>query len=874
MLDSRQPIQTSPMVAVAETDNSLCPCVDCSEYDCACECTSEASCTCIQCKRYTATVEDSNGNIVSEQIYDGTKLMKTQNTYSTDGTKILSSVDNAGNSVYYGYNSSGLVNSMTSGDTVVNFTYNSLGQLSQVSQTVSGLLEGNTMSNQYTYTDNKISSITHNGFTYNFTYDSYGNQTVVKINDQTYLTNEYGGADNDRLGKINYSNGQSITYSYDANDNITGISYNNGATNAFVYEYDSDNVLTRITDNTAGYIVIYNDSSTEIRKQSDNSLIYSSVFNNDGSETEKIYNSIINYAYNNSYNQTTGKTVIAKNGTVSTIYEDDSVEYSLARNINSSVTTDWFNRTEKKTFSLDSDKTNTETNEKTSYFVSGEYNYNYNDTSTTASTKITSHSSSFSSSAHTSNRTDYYEYDASGNITGIYRYVNGVKTYFYQYEYDEAGQLTRENNAESDITITYHYDDGGNLVGRREYGYTTASIEDVTSYNAVMAYTFENAWADEATRYMYLDMVGENSASSIITYDNMGNTTSINGYNLTWQAGRQLNIVTNEDGTYQKYYYNSDGYVSLIESYDENSEFIESYQFIWDNERLVAKCTLSANGSKIVARLLYDADGETYGYVLNDTLIYLYRKNLQGDITGIVDGETGELIAECSYDAYGNMSVQGTSVLNKLLVAMTFYTSPILYRGYVHTMVGDNMAYYLGSRFYMPMFGRFLNADKHVDTGTGVIGTNMFAYCNNNPIMFTDLTGESVLAGAAAAIGVPTSTLVCAALILIIMVDVITGGTVILTFSEAIILIAEYVADSISSQIQASKISNQIKTDDGKVDLSKFDTKLPNGQGFKGPGQWKIVKDLAQHGGRIWKLYKGAKKIASLYEDGSIANYY
>ena len=40
--------------------------------------------------------------------------------------------------------------------------------------------------------------------------------------------------------------------------------------------------------------------------------------------------------------------------------------------------------------------------------------------------------------------------------------------------------------------------------------------------------------------------------------------------------------------------------------------------------------------------------------------------------------------------------------------------------------------------------GRFLNADKHTDTGTGVNGTNMFAYCNNNPVVFIDPTGEAM----------------------------------------------------------------------------------------------------------------------------------
>ena len=50
--------------------------------------------------------------------------------------------------------------------------------------------------------------------------------------------------------------------------------------------------------------------------------------------------------------------------------------------------------------------------------------------------------------------------------------------------------------------------------------------------------------------------------------------------------------------------------------------------------------------------------------------------------------------------------------------------------------------YYLQSRYYNPTWGRFLNADALVSTGQGMLGNNMFAYCNNNPVMYTDPTGE------------------------------------------------------------------------------------------------------------------------------------
>ena len=41
-----------------------------------------------------------------------------------------------------------------------------------------------------------------------------------------------------------------------------------------------------------------------------------------------------------------------------------------------------------------------------------------------------------------------------------------------------------------------------------------------------------------------------------------------------------------------------------------------------------------------------------------------------------------------------------------------------------------------------PKWGRFLNADGYVSTGTGLLGYNMYAYCDNNPVMGYDPTGE------------------------------------------------------------------------------------------------------------------------------------
>ena len=56
----------------------------------------------------------------------------------------------------------------------------------------------------------------------------------------------------------------------------------------------------------------------------------------------------------------------------------------------------------------------------------------------------------------------------------------------------------------------------------------------------------------------------------------------------------------------------------------------------------------------------------------------------------------------------------------------------------------DSGLYYLQSRYYDPKLGRFLNADALVSTGQGVLSNNMFAYCNNNPVVYFDPSGKAL----------------------------------------------------------------------------------------------------------------------------------
>ncbi len=95
----------------------------------------------------------------------------------------------------------------------------------------------------------------------------------------------------------------------------------------------------------------------------------------------------------------------------------------------------------------------------------------------------------------------------------------------------------------------------------------------------------------------------------------------------------------------------------------------------------------------------------------------------------------GVLKVAYTYDAWGNvLSVTGS------MADTLGYWNPCRYRGYVYD--NETQLYYLQSRYYNPEVGRFINADALVATGQGLLGNNMFAYCNNNPIIYMDSTGN------------------------------------------------------------------------------------------------------------------------------------
>ena len=103
----------------------------------------------------------------------------------------------------------------------------------------------------------------------------------------------------------------------------------------------------------------------------------------------------------------------------------------------------------------------------------------------------------------------------------------------------------------------------------------------------------------------------------------------------------------------------------------------------------------------------------------------LYGVHRDGQLsTGWVTGETGNPENAYEYDAFGVLLGRHENVPNRLLYGGQQYDR-------------ETEQYYLRSRYYNPVIGRFMQEDAY--RGDGL---NLYAYCANNPVMYYDPSGR------------------------------------------------------------------------------------------------------------------------------------
>ncbi len=341
------------------------------------------------------------------------------------------------------------------------------------------------------------------------------------------------------------------------------------------------------------------------------------------------------------------------------------------------------------------------------------------------------------------------EYDELGLLKKTDIHKDGISVLSHTYEYEKAGEKIF-NNIDTEIIKygttenrrTYTYDVVGRIDsvedtdGNSEYWYDYRGF--LTQYNDE---TFEYDSNGNITKYngtvFGYDSVIKDKLVSVggtpITYANAAslNPTSWGKRWFTYEGRRLTKLKM--DKTPPR------GRVNIVEynyDYDEQCHRIrKTYKDTVTNYTYSGDKLVIEDGPKGKLFFLYDENGQLYGFV-KDEKKYFYIKDITGTILGIVN-ESGTLVGKYEYSAYGKCTIlvdtDGIATLNPFRFKCYYYDT-------------ESGMYYCQTRYFVPEWGRWLNADSpNFLQFDNINGMNLFAYCNNSPVMYSDPSGEFVL---------------------------------------------------------------------------------------------------------------------------------
>lgn len=280
-----------------------------------------------------------------------------------------------------------------------------------------------------------------------------------------------------------------------------------------------------------------------------------------------------------------------------------------------------------------------------------------------------------------------YTTDALGNLTSISDSTFGN----HSYEYDYRGFLTKADGEE------YEYDGNGNITRK-------GSIN----------FVYDNVIKDR--------LVSVNGVAISYDSNNPLNPTKYGSKGFTF-AGRRLTRLTLTSGYYD-YKYNDQGL--RIQKKDYRGI---TWDYIYDGDKLIFE---SSPHGKL--NFLYDENNMLYGFIKDNTEKYLYiRDNLQNIIA--ITSLSGEIVVKYTYDAWGKL-LSTTGSLASTIGAL----NPFKYKGYYYDQ--ESGMYYCKSRYYVPDWCRWLNADNfNYLEFDNLNNCNAFAYCENDPVLGYDPNG-------------------------------------------------------------------------------------------------------------------------------------
>lgn len=728
---------------------------------------------------------DGFGNTTKAIIEADGEQRYTSYTYNSRGLKLIEKNNNEGFKSTYEYDSfNNLIKSFDPNDALTEYKYNSFGKLIQT-ETLTGQVidytlawdDGNGPANAEYYTLTESDGVANTkeysdifGRVIRKETTGFDNQTILK----DYVYNQEGQLIEETDPHFVGDAYATKVYTYDTKGRVETI------TSDYIdifYEYD--NLTSTVTDNllNTSYIKTYNAKG-----------LLKTATDDDGT---------ISYNYNGY-----GKVdeVITQDGTITMAYDDENGNQTSLVDLNAGTMTytytgfgELLTQQDSKgnLFTMDYDDLG---RAKTKTGYEGTVEYFYDGDKKGLLDKV----------SHTNGISKEYEYDDLGRLEKSIETIDG-QTFAYDYTYDLNGNMssltypngfavTKQYDANGYLTQIHNQSTGSLIwemksidalgqIGLTEFGnaiqedkqYLNQRIESIDAsqqFEETYNYnTFGNIeWRqhpsgmketftyDNLNRLETSQITGEDQL--VYEYYSNGNLKSKPGvgtFNYAQNGGgpHALSSVTNNSlvsTDLQSIDFNS---INKVERIQENNYDMQ-FTYGTGGERKKVRTTQNGtNGQTKYFVGLYEkidhdsGDIEEFNYITSpDGLIamqtedntngvnfYYVHKDYLGSIRALTN-QAGASLEEYAYDAWGNR-------VNPITWQPDTRTSFIINRGYTgHEHLDMFNLINMNGRVYDPVISRFISPDNYIQAASNSQSYNRYSYCMNNPLMYTDPSGE------------------------------------------------------------------------------------------------------------------------------------
>ena len=313
-------------------------------------------------------------------------------------------------------------------------------------------------------------------------------------------------------------------------------------------------------------------------------------------------------------------------------------------------------------------------------------------------------------------------YDNYGMINNKKILANGSTLQDVSYSYSvNTGNLTWKTDNLHDKTDCFRYDNLNRLVS---YGNNSITYDEKGNILTKSDASLSLGYNHPTKPYAVTD-IAEGFSPSDVRYSKQ---------NIAYNSFESPDTITDNDRSVT-FVYNADGHRVMM----KGNKADMPHRYYTDN---YYEEDISNGSASYCLYLGGDAYSAPAVFVSSDSAsaIYYIGRDRQGSITHIVDSN-GVLLQEYSYDPWGRLQDPVTHVIYPV------DEEPLLSlgRGYCgHEHLQHFGLINMNARLYDPVLGRFLSPDPYVQAPDNSQNFNRYSYCLNNPLKYTDPSGEFI----------------------------------------------------------------------------------------------------------------------------------